>query len=321
MSTNNIGGQDITWKYSTPLKADYLNILMNKVSSEGLCVRPKFSVLSSGTSVSVTIFPFSMVVHPYDDVSVSVDENGEPFTAKMVKVNLNSQVTVAIDSTHIALGFDYSFRNNGVATSQWYGDIRALTLEDVIGSAASGKEPYKGIIIGTIIHYTTSTGSLEHSVSTMGADISDLLLTEEGWDCKRWVSLISPRRFNLSHSEYDELELRCHNELYSGYMNGHMGTVFHENLRVQLPSTGTIGSKFTLVKHNTEGFSFAQSGDELPIPHTDGGVLAVYEEIGIGPGSAYFTSNGSRIRPCRTEEINLFVIENEETDTVSLVAR
>lgn len=314
MGNVNVGSQQITFKYSTPLQADYLNIMFNKVSSAGLCSRPWF-VCGEGTdeSVPVTIGQFSAVVHPTDDNTnpekLIVDENGVAITTRMVKVSTQSTVnTNIIPNNTCAIGFTYSFTTNESSlTPQWYGSFEPLSKEQA--------QNYKGIIVATVMTREVAD-TWYTSITTSGADISDLLLKEEGWDCCRWLSLISPRR--LSNGNFNRFELRRHNELWNGYMNGHAGCVSQNALIITVPDTTGIMKDgnddpmdYSLVKHNSEGLTIAQQSTTMPISKTDGGIIALIDStIPIAKkaeqdGSSF--TNQAVIKPCLREEINIYV--------------
>ena len=327
MGSLNEGAQEITYKYSTPLKAEYLNNLFNKVSSEGLCSRPRF-VLSQGgvgSTQDVTICKFSLIIHPRDDINqFDIDEDGNQFTTKMVKVTTTANHQLYLGAGTVAIGFTYRFTTDqGGTSSQWFGQFHALTLSDIRGTAE--RDPFDGIIIATVITHRANSTTF-WSVSTRGADISDLLLSEEGWDCKRWVSLISPKRPGFSR--YDKLELRCHNEPFEGYINGHLGMVKQDssNTVLSLPlyqaqqeTAGDYGIlsdsegtrfKYALVKHTTEGLKFAQmSNVDTLVQNTDGGVLALVDSATNLPDMISYGddfSNRLLIKPVVPEQINIY---------------
>lgn len=315
MAVSNIGAQQITFKYSTPLQAEYLNIMLSGSTSEGLCTRPKIttgSVSGSGESATcdITIYPFSMIIHPSDD-DIITGESGVSYNTRTVKVTTQENVILTVSAGTRAIGFKYSFRADTHQTvTQWYGDWEVLSQNDLFD--------YEGIIIATTIIHTTAQNAT-CSVTTQGADISDFLLREEGWDCNRWVSLISPRRLGGS-GKFDKLELRKHNEAFSGFINGHAGCVKQENLTIEIPS-GDAGymdiepnlyTRYNLIKHNSEGLSWAQRSDTMPIEKTDGGILAIYDATipnqgAIESRSAYTYSNLAKIHPCVREEINIYL--------------
>ena len=89
MATANQGLQNIGWKFSTPLQADYLNTFISGFSSEGLITRPKINASTSGQGANLVIGPFSLLIYPSDTKSkgnteYSFDENGDSLTQKMV---------------------------------------------------------------------------------------------------------------------------------------------------------------------------------------------------------------------------------------------
>lgn len=179
----NLGNNaQVTWKYQTPLVSSSLNFMLYGFSGPGLCSYPKITVSTN----EVTVGPFSLICQLYgsDDKKCN----------KMVKVATTLENRIAITTNTVAIGFEYTHNDQ----SSNYGEIKALDAEDASN--------YKGVIIASVywnngISYATSEG----------ADISDYLLKEQGWDCNKWVSLISPRRRS---DDKLYLELRNHNNLW-----------------------------------------------------------------------------------------------------------
>ena len=314
MSTVNVGSQQIVWKYTTPLKAEYLNKLVSGLTTPGLVSRPKYTVTTASGSGSVKIGPFQLFIEPHDKKADYESENGTHPIKDLVKVFVEEDVTLDINTNTIAIGFTYSFSNHGSNQPLWYGDFVTLTAGDM--------DEFDGIVIATVQHYLdSSTGITHYSVHTSGADISDTLLVEEGWNPNCWVSLISPRRINVEVGGtgcFNQLEVRSHNNQFSHYISGHAGCNLLSNLRYTFPNTDVhfdpdgqratkLPARYCAFNVNSEGFSLCDSSDTLPIVRTHGGILAVVDadcSIGGDPNTAF--ANNLVISPNEQEKVNVF---------------
>ena len=316
MGSVNQGGQNIGWKYSTPLKADYLNTFIAGMTTPGLVTRPGMEPVSQGNTATVTIHPFSMFVIPIDKM-----KSGSGESDVLVKVTTTNDVVLNIDSNVVAIGFDFTFAKEGQPQSQWYGSFEPLTM----GQLAA--EPYKGLIDATVLNYT-SGGSTKYFLSSQGADISDCLLLEEGWNPCCWLSLVSPRRMMTGGAGgtgyLNQLEVRCHNDAYDGYICGHDGFKELANLRYTVPSNpetdpnGIRGidlpGKYNLFKITSEGFSLCNYGNSLPIKPADGGVFAMMDAKSNKEGDlALAFVNNVKLHPVSKEDVNLWYDSTEET--------
>ena len=318
-----IGGQLIGWKYSTPLKADHLNTIISGLSGPGLLTRPMTEVIASNNGASVTIHPFSLLVYPTDKISADTDEDGNLLCPRMAKITTETTIDLTIFQETIAIGFTYSFKDENSPTPQsaWYGEAVALT-GDSIGN-------FKGIIILTCQNYVNASGSTVYSVSTSGADISDALLLKEGWNPRRWLSLVHPIRskYNGVSGFYNRFEIRSHNDLYKGYINGNSGTVYFENesdLTTIINSdddediTGNLPYNYTTFKFQSAGFNRAEGSDELPIERTSGGIFAIVDATkqkyaaehpsDSNPQDAF--TNKLKIYPVEEEDINVYYYDD-----------
>lgn len=318
-SSVNTGGQQIGWKYSTPLQAEYLNTFIAGLTSPGLVTRPKFTCQTVSGNGQISISPFSMYIEPDDETSTYVDENGKYPIKSLVKITTTTNVSLTVTKSVIAIGFDFSFTNNKIAQSQWYGSFTPLTINNI--------DSFKGLIIGTVFNSTSSLGNITYMIRTNGADISDSLLREEGFDPLCWLSLVSPRRISETNGGtgyLNQLEVRCHNDSYDGYMCGHEGCVKLSDLRYTIPSeeiydkNGTratqMPNKYCLFNLNTSGLSLSDSGDSFPITNISGGIIAVVNASYCITG-AYSTAfaNNLRISPCKREDLNVYLNESEES--------
>lgn len=318
-----LGGQLIGWKYSTPLKADYLNTIISGLSGPGLLTRPATEVVASNNGASVTIYPFSMLVYPTDKISSDVDENGDYLHPRMAKITTETTIDLTIFQETIAIGFVYSFKDENSPTPQsaWYGEAVALTGDSI--------SSFEGIIILTCQNYTNSSGGTVYSVSTSGADISDALLMHEGWNPRCWMSLVHPSRskYNNISGYYNRFEIRSHNNLYNGYINGNSGTVLFEdvddlttiiNSEDASDITGNMPYNYNTFKFQSAGFKAAESGDELPIEQTSGGIFAIVDATKqkyaaehpdlSNPQDAF--TNKLKIYPVEKEDINVYYYDD-----------
>jgi hypothetical protein len=220
MGQTSIGTQNLTFKYSTPLQADYLNTMLAGFSGTGLFVRPMITAVgaASENGQTFTVHPFSVLIEPSDKILAekNIDENGKVFTQKVVKISITENVDLTVTPTSCAIGLEYSFSNNMVPQAQWYADIKVLDKQDF-------DDGWKGIVVATVQHHVVGT-SHYFSVTTAGADISDALLIQEGWDPNCWLSVARPNRcVSGGVIRINRLELRCHNDTYKGYMTGRGG--------------------------------------------------------------------------------------------------
>ena len=310
MAQANQGSQRIGWKFSTPLQADYLNTFIAGFSSPGLLTRPSISYVATNFGANVLIQPFSLLIEPEDKGTSVTDENGEKIIQKLVKITTTSEIKISMESDCIALGFTYSFAPGTGTQSQWYGEVIPLSLADI--------QEFNGIVIATVEKYTPQGETTTYySLKTNGADISDMLLFSEGWNPNKWLSVVHPKR---SNGIYNKLEVRAHNKLYKGYINGHAGFNYHENFSYQLeedPVTNPDGIRgqmpniYNLFKIQSDGFNIAETADELPIDKTSGGVFAMVDAsrtAQMGYSTAF--TNNLIINPVTQEEVNIYYDNN-----------
>lgn len=313
-STNNSGNQQITWKYYTPLQGDYLNNILGGMATPGLLSRPNFMIDTSNQSV--TVGPFTCLLIPNDSnnkVNGAPDNTGNTYISsnreypvRLVKVTVTSSSGTdpqPIANNTVAIGISFSFNAGTNSPRNWYASIDCLVSSDI--------PSYKGIIIGTVQRISRNGDTdIGWSITTSGADISNILLQEEGWDPKCWLSLISPRRaetdndgkiiynqFEVRGTDYDSLtdSLRfgCNNA-YTGYLAGSNGIIkgSAENTRYKLPTEiptedrnlngvrGFMDNDFTLFGFNTDKGLFTSQGhngdvfDPSVFINIDGGIIA-----------------------------------------------
>ena len=339
MAQTDIGGQKIGWKYSTPLQADYLNTFMSGVHTPGLLSRPKFRV-DKITNVGATVVmdPFSMFIVPTDKHSQWKDANNETIIDRLVKISLSTEYTFQIAPDTVAIGFTYSFNNEkGIPQSQWFGDITIFQEEDVVsGNIAE----FDGIIIGTVQAFrdpakADTPENYKYSITTNGAEISDALLIQEGWNPKCWLSLISPRRLNNQNMKYNKLEVRSHNDLfgdpdkdiYGGYISGMNGVLRLSSLVYQFNTLvdpvnnpegmrGFMPHNFNAFNIQSTGFHLCNSADTLPITNQQGGIFALVDATEVNNYNEDHTSYGDltnsfanklKIMPVQKEDLNVWV--------------
>lgn len=322
MSTVNQGGQRIGWKYSTPLQAEYLNTFIAGITSPGLVTRPDLLISGSYDSSMLTIAPyFSMFVNPTED-------NKDNESKRLIKVSTTSPVQLNFDSTSVAIGFKFSFAPpSNIPQSQWFGEFEVLTKAEAhSGDYAEGGN---GLIIATLMHRQVGT-QYYHWASTNGADISDCLLREEGWDPCHWVSLISPRRIGGVEGHLNKLEVRKHNKAFDGCINGLKGCV---NFKGQPELTQwnvpideiadpngewgvLIANKYTLFKFNCEGLGAPKGSESFPIADTPGNILAYGDRSKMNGDGANFMNNFN-IYPIDQEKINVWFEDATETLHIS----
>ena len=327
-STVNIGGQQIGWKYSTPLQAEYLDTFISGITNPGLVTRPNMTAVATGDVGTVTIKPFSLFIEPNDKINESpYDENNKRVIKYLIKVTTTVSVSLEIGTETVAIGFDFQFAKDSIPQSQWYGTFKALSMSEA--------ETYEGIIIATVCNVVRSDNQERiFSVRTNGADISDVLLREEGFDPHCWLSVVSPRRMSVEKGGtglLNRLELRTHNELYEGYINGYAGCLYQDNLHYDFTgNTDTdkirgieIPGIYNVFSHNTEGLSLSDYTDVKPtsanpLLHTSGSPCAVVDcsdirqIVGSTPGFSWNTAfvNRVKIKPCVKENVNIYIDDN-----------
>lgn len=335
-STVNVGGQQIGWKFSTPLQADYLNTFGASIYNPGLLTRPKIDVQTQSSGATIIIHPFSLIIEPNDKIvpqNLIVDENGNKIIQKVVKMSTTTDVSLSIGDSTIAIGFEYSFSNNGIPQSQWYGSFVVLDKVTV--------RTFKGVIIAVVqMHNIVGKRFI---CRTNGADISDVLLASEGWNPYCWLSFVSPRRMiveNGGTGYFNQFELRSHNNLWSGYVNGHAGCVKQSNLRWNIPIyeppqgseeigdlTGEMGlnmpAKFCLFRHNSEGLALCDYSNEFPISETSGSVFAVADatyttknQSGYSPQANTAFACNIRLYPVNKEDVNIYFKDTNGENTI-----
>ncbi len=310
MSSVNTGLQSLGYKFSTPLQADYLNTFMAGLSGPGLVTRPKFELRTTSTGADVTINQFSLLLVPTDKEASYKDEDGNTPIHKIVKVTTSALVTLSITPADVAIGFTYSFANQGVTQSQWYGEFVTLDPIDI--------RTFEGIIIATCQSYTDSaTGSKSYSVTTHGADISDALLISEGWNPLKWLSVISPRR--TENGVINKLEVRRHNNPYSGYISGHQGCVYFNGLQYTMDTDvdeytnpegirGFMPGNYYLFNLQSDGFKLCDYGNALPITKQEGGVFAIVDATQVNQRTnAGSFVNRLKISPVEAENANCYL--------------
>ena len=332
MSQVDVGTQRIGWKYSTPLQADYLNTFTAGLFTPGLLTRPQIVISPpSNMGARITISPFSVLVVPTDKKSTEVDIYGKKAIFKLVKITVTTSVHLTITDATVGIGLKYSFSTDdsgegGSLQSQWYADIVVVDKEDVENFYNKG-----GIFIVTCQCRKDGelASSWSYSATTEGADISDALLLQEGRDPNCWVSLVHPIRSQFSQFDtwgiFNRLEVRSHNDLYSGYINGNSGFKKLENLFYQIPTSqdfdpdnypgvsGQFEHRYNLFRLQSDGFHLAESSDTLPIEKTAGGILAMVDAGNvIGPNNPKpRLSNNLMIYPVQKEDINIYFDEDK----------
>jgi len=316
MGSANQGTQRIGWKYSTPLQADYLNTFIAGFSTEGLITRPAIDIGRTSSGADITIHPFSLLICPEDTISTLVkDEDGNYLKQKMVKITTTNDVKISITEYTMAVGFEYTFKEPaGTMQSQWYGEIVPLTPNKLA--------EFNGIIIATCQVYKTPDEVKHYSVTTSGADISDFLLINEGWNPQKWFSLIHPKRALASGIYYNKLEVRTHNDSYKGYINGNSGLTLQTNLTYTLNTDvhpinnpdgirGFMPKNYNAFKLQSDGFNIAECSDTLPIEKTSGGIFAIVDATSVNnrtPDGAF--TNKLKIKPVHQEDINIYYDQN-----------
>lgn len=328
MANANQGSQSIGWKYSTPLKADYLNTFVAGFSTPGLITRPAITSVPTSVGADVTVRPFSLLITPEDTKTSVSDAWGDDFCPKMVKITTTNDIQISIGEQDVALGFNYTFADKGTPLSQWYGELVALNPDSA--------SRFQGIIVATCQRWydPNATGNkASYSVTTNGADISDFLLIKEGWNPNKWLSVISPRRVTTGQY-YNQLEVRTHNNEYGitrnaanvgklngtriSYINGNSGLRGYSRLRYNVAwnideinnpngTRGFMQYNYSTFKLQSAGFSIAECSNALPIEKTSGGVFALVDasEVNAGTPSGSFT-NRLVINPVEQESINIY---------------
>lgn len=280
-STLNNGNQYIGWKYYTPLKGDYLNTLNGQMFTPGLVTRPKIMVVQNNNDLAqVAIGPFSCILEPTDSNKYE-DENGVKKANRMVKVSTESQTpNFSISPGHVAIGFSFSLTDGTHANKDWYGAFKALTVDDLFPSDPANK--FEGIIIATIQYFECLFSNAQfkaYSVTTSGADISNVLLEKEGWNPRQWVSLVSPWRAEINTSSegtktlnYNYVEVRDGNNSYSNrYIAGNYG----------LKKTSASNTTWAFPKDGSVAINSGETATRPFNPYGNRGYLGGYSSSNI----------------------------------------
>ena len=311
MGTTSFGNQRIGWKYSTPLHADYLNTFLTGFNNPGLLSRPKFT-LGRVTNVgcAVTINPFTMLIEPLDKVTSETSENGLPLIQSIVKVTTMASTQVNITPDSVALGFRYSFANGLVQQSSWYGEFVVIGKNEA--------STFDGIIIATVQSFLEPgkedrTENYKYSVTTSGAEISDALLRDEGWNPECWLSLISPRR--RTNGKYNQLEVRFHNELFGDENSSPLvpGSVDHKGY-----NSGFVSGINGLVKLTSQRYTMNTNVDETLNPDGIRGIMPYnYNPFSLHT-SGLMICHGSDTSPTESSPItNLSILYSFTSETAS----
>lgn len=161
----------VVWKYKTPLNSDYLNILMNG-TTPGLVTLPSIELRTE----SAVIGAFSAFVKPVDAQNNYIED-------EIIKVQINVEKEIEgiiADTVSIA-----GVRGIGLRVVDT-GDGTEVFIEPVMGADCPN---YKGIFIAAAYN-----DGDDFNCSVNGAEYSDLLLTQLGYDPSFWLSPASPRR-------------------------------------------------------------------------------------------------------------------------------
>ena len=344
MAFSNQGDQKIGWKWSTPLNSDYLRTFLSNITTHGLLTRPKFDISITQSGATVVVGPFTALLIPPDG-KTGIDENGNTFYQEAVKITFGGTKTIGVAKTDVAIALHYSIAEPGkVAAPNWYADINVLDTNAINDSTKYN--PNSDIIIGTIQFYETeSSGSsiTKCSITTNGADISDALLYEEGWDPRCWLSVVHPIRANNVGGKivYNCLEVRTHNKRYGGYMTGNSGVVYlggpEHPLRYNLDPTigpdnenaerGCMPFNYNCFSLQSRGFELSDGGILISdLINVHGGIFAIVDATGQNFNPTASSSNPAHatddtaftnkliISPVRQEDINIYY--NDDTQTL-----
>ncbi|MBP5422716.1 MAG: hypothetical protein J6Y78_09780 [Paludibacteraceae bacterium] len=192
--TDNNG--EVVWKYQTPLKAKYLNTLISGMTSPGLLSRPNFSGEVTNGIANLTIGPFTALV-PFSNTSTGASSDNR--RAIKVTTDQNLEISCPVETgvldNPIGLGLKYVFDETGgenKASLVWIYSNNT-TLSNVTKVSDIGElGTTSTIVIGNVLIPENRTRIY---VSSYGADVSNSLLIDEGWDLDNMVMPIGVRGF------------------------------------------------------------------------------------------------------------------------------
>ena len=234
MSLNNRGNQTITYKYSTPLQAEYLNTLIANIATQGIITTPKFSVVESNGVKILTISPFSVLIN--------LNDNNENNSTKAVKLTTNVVVQEQYINEPKAVVVSFSFTNSsGIAQSQWYADFRIVSKNETIDNDE--------IVIGVYIG--------DNRWTIYGSDFSSAYLIGQGLNYSCYFDLVSPRNNNVI---YDD------NNYYFQLKSLSKG--FDDNIK-PIPKGTTMYLTTTLQEVDTPSFIEVNTNNNILIKHNN----------------------------------------------------
>lgn len=200
--TDNNG--EVVWKYQTPLKAKYLNTLISGMTSPGLLSRPSFTGDVTNGIANLTIGPFTALV-PFSNTSTGASSDNRRAIKVTTDQNLeiSCPVETAVLNNPIGLGLKYIFDETGgenKASLVWIYSNNT-TLSNVTKASDIGKlGETSTIVIGDVLIPENRTRIY---VSSYGADVSNSLLIDEGWDLDNILMPIGVRDFaNYASSSF-----------------------------------------------------------------------------------------------------------------------
>lgn len=257
-SNKNIGGQQISWKYSTPLKGEYLSSMFGGISEPGLLSRPNITVSPLQNKIAnVEISRYSLFIEPYDKETNVVDGiYGNKYISNLVHIDFTTNYTFNIYDTTVAIGFRFSFKSqpDEVESQDWYGEYVALDSASV--------RNFKGVIIASVIYFSNNNSWI---VSTNGADLTESLISKEGQNPNFWLSPKSPRRIWASSTPNYGFEIRSHNNLWKGYYSGPDFYKYFESATIDLNSNPLCNFDQCIVRFTGNGLSCIQQNVDVSI--------------------------------------------------------
>jgi hypothetical protein len=114
MSVENVGGQEIIWKFQTPLKSKVLGTFFDGVIDPGLITAPEVVNIDGYT---VTLGLMSLFFE-------TLTEDGKRLLGR---VTTSTTVEVGCADDTVAIGYYYDY----VESPDWYGDFVALSQDDI----------------------------------------------------------------------------------------------------------------------------------------------------------------------------------------------
>ena len=315
--TDNNG--EVVWKYQTPLKAKYLNTLISGMTSPGLLSRPSFSGDVTNGIANLTIGPFTALV-PFSNTSTGASSDNRRAIKVTTDQNLeiSCPVETAVLNNPIGLGLKYIFDETGgenKASLVWIYSNNT-TLSNVTKASSIGKlGTTSTIIIGNVLIPENRTRIY---VSSYGADVSNSLLIDEGWDLDNMLMPTGVRDFAYygtdQFSQWYSTWRWWNPKIYHVDNTTTLGAWSYP-FQFSLSQNGTIYSMYGLHKNANSVGSFTLTVYNYNL---DSSVEPIFQTADFMPNSVHYPQAIVKLTPMRLNKINatMTISGNHKTLTI-----